>query len=317
MNRKPEISLQIIMLAMVLSNVSTFNLQAHEESPKDTTSDSCFEIEDQKMPSWRQGLHWFFACGDLLTLSGTRLYSCFNTKNFMNSLPEKPLSPELKASLEAIIGEASPHAQDIIFKSTQLPEGAVAAAIGNNAIVIDPSQMENASARESEFIIRHELAHLEHGHNLKQGLMLLALPCIAHFGLKAWDSAVKSTLKGIKKTFCIADNSRAEQFLKKLNSVNHWLSTFCLTKCVVAWQLFYAYSRYCEKQADLQAVKQMGSYQGAHECFKHLQEIGKKQRNLHPINTFLYDESGDVIPPLTHPRSGERIAYTQHFLLNS
>lgn len=274
----------------------------------DQTADE--EFFDEELKGWRKGWHWFNAAGGMVFLGAGKALGYGYTEDVLKALPEIPLSPETHAQIQEIIGNSSFNPEDIIIKGTLLTDSP-AGAVGKNGMLIDPNKIKDFSKAELEFVVAHELGHLKNKDNIKQAVVALMSPFIAHYGLKAWDAGVHKLLSGIKHSLGVEKDSRTAQIISNIDYINHWLSTFCLTKAIVAGEIFFAYSRYCESQADFAAISQVKTNEGAESFFKKVQEEYKKKREQMPFGRWFINEQGDNILPSTHPRPSERIENTR------
>ncbi len=318
-NSRSQNLLLLALLALACPSIELkadqepMQLEATEQEVIQNDQNINEEFFDEELKGWRKGLHWFLAAGDLVTVGALKALSYYKTEDWFKGIPEKPLSPEAYAQIKEIIQSNNINPDTIILKGTQLPTPAIAAALGKNGMLVDPDQVRDFTKAEIEFVVAHELGHLKHKDNIKGAALLLALPFISHFGLKAWDAAIHKILSELKHSLGVEKDSRTAQIIAKIDYINHWLSTFCLTKCVVAWQLYFAYTRYCERQADFAAISHLKTSEGAEAVFKKVQEECKLKRKNEVLGTWSYTEQGDTIPPLSHPRSSERIAYTREW----
>lgn len=293
-----------ILLLFVFAFACTCITGAQSPSLIAATSDSQPEqLAEPALGAW----HWFFAAGDLVTIATVKTLQWFNTETFIKLFPEKPISPELLATIHEIVRKQGMNPDELIIRGASLPEPCPAATVGKNGLIIDSDQAIKMDEKELTFVLAHELAHLKNNDNFKQAALLFALPFISHFGLKAWDTGVHASLSHMENH--VGTDTVSGTILSKIDKMNHWMSTFCMTKCVLAWQLFYAYSRYCEKQADLDAISNLQTSEGAEQFFERMQEQYKLQREASPLGHLFIDEQGNNILPLSHPTPSDRIAH--------
>ncbi len=310
----------LLLLMMLALACPTIELMADQEPRRQETTEKTVTQNDQntneeffeeELPTWRKALHWYIAAGGCLIMGSQSALVYGFTEDACKAFPEKPLSPETHAHIQEIIRNNNINPETIIVKGTQLPEAMTAGALGKNGMLIDPKQVENFTKAQLEFVVSHELGHLKNKDNIKKAVLLLMSPFIAHYGLKAWDAGVHKLLSGIKSTLGVAKDSRTAQVISKIDYINHWLSTFCITKALLAGQIFNAYSRYCENQADRAAISQLKTDEGAESFFKKAQEQYKLMRETKPFGKWFINEKGDNILPVTHPRPSERIENTR------
>lgn len=303
-----------LMLILLLSLGAAPLSVAAEQSPAPEVQASLDWEQDQteqELPTWRKVVHWYFATAGMMYQCIRHTISELYPDHVVKKLPTSKIhSPELRSAIENTISDFGFNSDTIKVHNTPL-NTSPAGAIGGNVLIDERFCAQHGfSLDEMRFMIGHELAHLENKDNLKMVGVAFAAPFIAHFGLKVWDAGIKKLLSAIKKITNTKSGSHADTFLKKINDINHWLSTFCITKALVASQLFCAYFRYCEKQADLKSLARLGECEGAQSLFKNAQAINKAERNT---DRYYITSEGDNHRDSLHPLFSERLAYTKEY----
>lgn len=315
------LSLTCWPLSALTDHTSSEQVQPATETPKDDstesaqgepTSEALEETNEQALPLWRKALSWYFSAGSMILVGALITSRHLFPEAFGRGvyLTSELTSPDLLQATHNTITDFGLNPDDITILNTQFPE-LPAIAIGGNVIALNEQLFKEYSSEEIRFIIGHELTHLQNKDIVKMGLVAFCLPVVVHFGLKAWDAAFKKAIATIKHTFSLKREGTIDQTLTKLQNINSWLSTFCLTKAVVAGNLFAAYSRYCEKQADITSITHLRSADGALKSLERFQEKAKTMRETNFLTRYLITPEGDSKLDAYHPPLSERIAYTQ------
>ncbi|MGE0010142.1 MAG: M48 family metalloprotease [Candidatus Babeliales bacterium] len=221
------------------------------------------------------------------------------------------LSPELQETINTILTKFGIDPKTIRVLNSTSPYVQPALAIGSNVMLINQSMVANYSLEELEFLVGHELAHLQAKDNAEGIVVALAAPFIAHYGLRAWDAGVNKATTYLKER--VAPHSFADTTLTNINTTNNWVSTCGVTTCFVAWKLYNAWSRQVERDADWFAIKHLKSSKGACDFFSRIQEQQKPMRELSWKHRIVIDKNGDNLGDNLHPLLSERIAYCKEW----
>lgn len=303
-------SLSFLLLLGLLSPSAGF---AHEApapiSQVQENGDTVFRIT----PGMRKTWYWLVAAYGLEATAFLGLMRELKPEQTAKEIFQATdtLTPEMRATIDTVIEKCGIDPKTILVFDSKSPLVAPALAVGGNLIVINVASFNTYTLEEIEFVISHELSHLQSMDNTKISLVAAAAPFIAHFGLQAWDALVTNAIKRIKGH--VEPLSITDTALTKINNANHWMSTFCLTTCFVGWKLVNAYSCRKEREADFFAITHLKSSKGGCAFFTRLQEQQKPLRNLSLLHRYTIDENGDNLGDHLHPLLSERIAYCKEW----
>lgn len=157
--------------------------------------------------------------------------------------------------------------------------------------------LSGQAKKEFAFIAAHELGHIQSKDNLKFAAAAIAAPLLTLATTKTLDKATNIIIDKLIKTMKLSKNSRGYKILTKFKAGKGWILRNTIVRYLIAANIFAAYSRYVEKQADLFAA-QHGYKEGGVIFFERLEEM------LTPLQ-----KSFDVL----HPTPAERARYLKEY----
>jgi Zn-dependent protease with chaperone function len=247
--------------------------------------------EKVKISQFTQIVDGFVALNKKYIIPLSYTYICFDvSKNLFgviaNSLMEKkgekifpycigsnPLHQKIVSKVNEIAAKVGALPWSIVI--TEDKPGWWAGARGKN-LIISKTFFENNSGNEVDYIIAHELSHIKRGHS---DILKTAL------------ASLTTSLMGI---FGVITSSEDYNLTSNFNKIIKMICTSPLLYYFSAKVIWYALSRYCEKDADLTTAAAVGTEGG----------IAFFGRFLDECKTGFFD---------THPCAQERLEYFQAF----
>ncbi len=148
---------------------------------------------------------------------------------------------------------------------------------------------------ELAFLTAHEIGHIKSKDHLKFAAAKIGAPVLTLAITKIFDKATNLIIDRLIKAMKLTENSTGYKILTKFKSGKSRIVRNPIVRYLIAAQIFFAYSRYLEQQADIFAA-QHGYTEGG------ISFLGRMEEKMS-----LFEKGVDVL----HPKPKKRMQYLE------
>ena len=275
-------------------------------------STSLYPITLPEKATVEHGIHNFIAYGHCLACSFAGFTQTFFPVEYIASPAgcefldiEGPVSLEEEKEIKDILREVGLDPEKItileIIPEKYLASAPEAMAWGSSVLLVGLDYLNELPKEQKRAIIGHEARHL---YNRDQQKLCYAifLPFIIHYGLKEYTSLIEKGFNVLK------DNPTLKKLwlsypLKTLFNAHQTVARWAITKGYITWNILNRFSRYQEKQADIESATVLHSARALAQYFENV-----RLENI-AADRFDTTTDGNAWKDVDHPPLTERIAY--------